>query len=321
MSDLAKQNVALGAISAVLASIAFSFNDMAIKWVSGDYSLYQVVFIRASVGLLFILAVIMPLNGGVRIFRTRRLGMHILRGMCVVFANLTFFVGLSVLNLADAVAVFFVSPLVITAFGVLFLGERAGPRRWGAVIAGLIGVIIMVRPGTSAFQVAMLLPLVAAVGYALLHILTRKIGGTESAATMIVYIQLTFLAVSGLNGVFFGNGWALDKVPELWGFAFRPWIWPDPSDYLILVMIGVASTAGGYFISQAYRLAEASVIAPMEYIAMPMAVIYGFFVFGEWPEARTWIGIALIIGAGLFVYWREAVLGSRKSLESRRLHR
>jgi len=166
------RNNLIGISSAFVASVFFSFNDMAIKFISGDYALYQVVLIRSVIGMSILLAIIVPLDGGLKVLRTKRLPMHLLRGLCVVIANMTFFLALAALPLADAVAIFFIAPVLITVFSVVFLGEHVGPLRWGAVVVGFIGVIIMMRPGSGSFQIAALLPLLAATFYAGLHILT-----------------------------------------------------------------------------------------------------------------------------------------------------
>lgn len=296
----------LGPLSALLATFFFSINDVTIKFLSGDYALHEIVLIRSLIGLSLLLLIIVPLDGGFRVLRTRRLGMHLMRGACVVFANTTFFLGLSVLPLADAVAVFFVSPLIITLFSAIFLGEKIGPRRIFAVLAGLLGVLIMVRPGGDSFNAALLFPIAAAVAYAALHIMTRKIGGTESAATMSVYIQLVFIVMSGAVGLALGHGAYESGGASMFDFLLRGWFWPAAPDWPLLALLGLASACGGFFISQAYRISEASLIAPLEYAAMPMAVAFGVIVFGEWPQPQTWAGMALIIGAGLFVFWRES---------------
>ncbi|MDP2493515.1 DMT family transporter [Shimia thalassica] len=319
--SLSHNRTALGASSALIATFFFSLNDASIKFLSGGYALHQIVLIRSLIALALLLVIIVPLGGGFSALKTKRLGMHLLRGFCVVFANMTFFLGLSALPLAETSAVFFVSPLLITAFSVLFLGERAGPRRWTAVCIGMVGVIIMIRPAGDEFQWAMLLPLMSAVAYASLHILTRKIGGTESAATMAVYIQITFIVVSGMIGVMLGHGNFAGSGDPMWEFLLRAWVLPEQTDWPLFVLIGTASAFGGFFISQAYRLAEASVIAPLEYAAMPAAIVFGILFFDEWPDLTSWIGITLIIGAGLFVFWRESLQSPRKGLDRPRTRR
>ena len=300
----------LGGLSASFAVIFFAINDMMIKFLSGGYALHEVVLIRSTIGLVIICAVIAPLTDGWSIVHTKKLRMHVMRGFCVVIANMTFFLGLAAMPLADAVAIFFISPLVITIFSVIFLGEHVGPRRWIAIFVGLLGVLLIVRPGTSAFQVASLLPMAAAVAYALIHILARRLGPTESAATMAFYIQVTFIAICILIGLTIGGGRFADQTHPSLVFLFRAWSWPLVSDFVYFAVIGVGVAFGGYFISQAYRVAEAGFVAPFEYLAMPLAVLFGYIVFDELPDAFTWVGIALIVGSGLFTVWRERKTGA-----------
>jgi drug/metabolite transporter (DMT)-like permease len=297
----------IGVMSAVGAAVCFSINDTAIKFLSGDYALHQIVLIRATIGMIILLAVIFPLQGGAKNFKTRRLPMHVLRALFVVSANFFFFMGLAAMPLADAAAIFFVSPLFVTVLSVVILGEHVGPRRWLAVGVGLVGVIIVMRPGTASFQLASLLPVGAALGYALLHITTRWIGPTESPATMTFYIQLVFIVVTGVIGLGLGNGrFAGQSDPSL-EFLLRAWTWPDPADTLIFLLIGAASTGGGYLISQAYRLCEAGLAAPFEYVALPLAIFWGVVVFGDWPDGISWLGTSLIMLGGLYMFWREAM--------------
>lgn len=296
-----------GALFALMAVMCFSLNDVGIKFLSDTYALHQVIFIRSTIGTVLFLAVIMPLTGGLKVMRTRRLKMHLLRGICVVFANMCLFLGLAAMPIADAVAVFFISPLVITIFSVLFLGETVGARRWTAIAVGFIGVLVIVKPGTSAFQVASLLPMVAATLYAVIHIVARKIGGTESAATMAFYIQVTFIVASGAFGLTLGHGAFANETHPSLSFLLRAWGPVTPSDWPIMIMLGISGVLGGVFISQAYRLSEAAFAAPFEYVAMPMAIMWGVTVFGTWPDHTAWIGIALIIGSGLYLLWRESV--------------
>ncbi len=298
----------LGPLCAVGAVMCFAVNDVVMKGFSDTHPLHQVVLFRALFGIAIVLLVIVPLTSGYRSLRTKRLPMHLLRGGCVVFANTTFFLGLAALPLADTVAIFFVAPLVITVFSVLFLGETVGPRRWTAIGIGLLGVIVMMRPGTSAFQWAALLPLAAAFGYAGLHIIARKIGGTESAASMSFYLQFVFLVISLSMGLLVGHGRFADGLddPSL-TFLLRPWFWSAPMDYVFYAMLGTATAFGGYMISKAYAISEASLIAPTEYLALPISVVAGIIIFGEYPDGIAVVGIALILGAGLYMVWRERI--------------
>ena len=128
------------------------------------------------------------------------------RGLCIVVANVAFFMGLAAISLPEATAIFFIAPLFITALSVIFLGEQVGIKRWIAVTVGLMGVIIMLRPGTATFRYAALLPLFSAFAYACMQILTRKLGLKERASTLAFYIQLMFVVTSSAFGLVFGHG-------------------------------------------------------------------------------------------------------------------
>ncbi|MGO1120999.1 DMT family transporter [Rhodovibrionaceae bacterium A322] len=311
IASTARNNL-IGVLSALGASFFFSLNDMLMKLLSGGYALHQAVLLRSVIGLVILLVLFLPFEGGLATLRTKRLPLHIARGLCVVFANMTFFLALAAMPLVDAVAIFFISPLMITLFSVIFLGESVGPRRWVAVAMGFAGVVVMMRPGSEAFQLAALLPLISAVAYAGLNILTRKMGGTERATTLTFYIQVTFIVVSAAMGLAAGDGrFAGGGDPSL-EFLLRAWIWPNPDDYWIFLMVGASATTGGYLISQAYRLCEAGLAAPFEYSALVMAIFWGLVVFGEWPDSIAWVGISLIVGGGLFMLWREAVQNARQ---------
>lgn len=297
----------LGVLCALLASFAFTLNDVGIKFLSGDYPLHQIVLVRAFVAMFITLIIIIPFEGGYHLLRTKQLKLHLLRGAFVVLANILFFLGLAEIPLSEATAIFFVSPLIITLFSVIFLSEKVGPWRWFAVIMGLVGAIVMLRPTSNSFQLAGLLPIGAAFCYASLHILTRKMGTVEKASTMSFYLQLTFVVVSISMGLAFGDGrYGIQENAAL-EFLLRPWVWPNHFDLIVMVCIGVASAIGGYTISQAYRLSEAALIAPIEYVALILAVFWGIAIFNEWPDSIAWTGIALILFSGLLMLWRESI--------------
>jgi len=305
MSRMIHRSNLIGGGCAIASVLCFSVTDVGVKFLSDQYALHQVVLIRASVGSLLLLALIMPFNGGFRVFYTRRPGAHLIRGLCVVTANMCLFLGLSVMPLADAVAVFFVSPMVITVFSVIFLHETVGARRWAAIAVGFIGVLIIVKPGTSAFQVASLLPAAAAVFYAIIHIMARKIGPTESATTMTVYVLLIFMIASSLIGLALGDGRYAGQGHASLEFLLRAWGPIERADIWLLILLGVSGVLGGWLVSQAYRLSEAAFAAPFEYISMPLAIMWGVLVFDTWPALSAWAGIALIIGSGLYLLWCE----------------
>jgi drug/metabolite transporter (DMT)-like permease len=295
----------LGALCAVGAACAFTMGDMAVKALSDSYPLHQVTLIRSIVALAVLIGLVVPITGGPAQLRTRRPGIHLIRGCFMLGANMAFFLALAAMPLADATAIFFISPTVIAVFSVIFLSETVGPRRWAAIGVGFLGVLIMIRPGTEAFTPVALLPLAAATCYAALHMLTRRLGVTDSAATMAVYMQAAFLIFSTLVGLSVGDGRFDTGSHPSQSFLLRAWVWPDAGDAFLFFLTGLGSAVGGFLISQAYRICEAALIAPLEYAAMPMAIFWGFVVFAEWPDRLAWSGIFLIVGSGVYMIWRE----------------
>ena len=300
----------VGVVCAIGAAVAFSLNDMVIKFLSDGYPLHQIVLIRSLIGLALIVGLIAPFEGGWSALKTRRPFAHMARGGFVVLANTTFFLALAAMPLANATAIFFVAPMIITGLSVFLLGEQVGPRRWTAVAIGLIGVLFIMRPASDGFQIAALLPIVAAFCYAALHIFTRRMGVTERASTLAIYIQLTFVIVSAGVGLLIGDG-AFDVYddPSL-GFLLSAWLWPSIEDLALMAGLGLCSAMGGYLISQAYRVSEAGLIAPFEYVSLVMSIFWGFAIFGETPDALAGFGIVLILSSGLFLAVREARTGS-----------
>lgn len=300
----------LGIVFILIGVFGISFNDVLVKYLSGDYPLHQIVFTRSALGILISLAIV-QFEGGFGILKTKQPGLHAVRGLMLVTANMTYFAALAAMGLAEATALFFVAPLLITVLSVPILGEKVGPLRLGAVMVGFLGVLIMQRPwaGSDALgvsRIVLLLPIIAAFTYALNQILTRKLGVASKASALAVYIQGMFIIVSLGFYVIAGDGRFAEGVTNpSWQFLFRAWIWPADSDLWVFAALGVNAGLIGYCLSQAYRLSNAAIIAPYEYLGLPLAVLFGFFVFDEFPSNHVWPGMALIVGAGVFVFFRE----------------
>ena len=299
-----------GILFILVGIVTISINDVLIKELSGGYPLHQVVFARSAIALAFIL-VIVRYEGGWSILRTRQPWLHLARGGLVVVANMTYFVALAVLPLADATALFFVAPLFITVLSIPILGEKVGPMRMAAVVVGFAGVVIMQRPWAGqdtmqASRLVLMLPVLSALAYALMQLMTRKLGATTKASALAVYIQTTFIAVSLGFYLVAGDGrFAAGSDNTSVQFLLRAWIWPDPADWALLLGLGVNSAITGYCLSQAYRLTDAATVAPFEYVGLPLAVTWGWLFWAEFPSWEVWLGMLLIIGAGLFVFLRE----------------
>lgn len=295
------------ALWALFATMAFSINDGLIKFLAGDYALHQIVFIRSVSALIIVSLIIVPLSGGFAQARTTRLGAHILRALCLVFANLFFYMALAELQLAEVAGIFFVAPFLVSIFSVIFLGEHVGPQRWFAISLGFIGVLLIVRPGTDAFQVEAILPILAAISYASFHIMTRKLGRTETVVSLTLYPTLVFLGVAGVIGLTLGQGALVLGDSSALTFLTRVWVWPNTWDFGVMIFIGLGIATGGYAISVAYKSAEAALVAPFEYTALIYAAAFGYLFFNEWPDTMSWVGLSIVLASGLFMIWREFV--------------
>ncbi|WP_428926532.1 DMT family transporter [Marinibacterium sp. SX1] len=305
------ENRAAAGIAFIVAGIfCISINDMLIKELSGGYPLHQMVFVRSAIGICFSL-VLVQFEGGLSILRTKQPGLHALRGLMIVAANMTYFAALAALPLADATALFFVAPLFITLLSIPVLGEKVGPMRLGAVLVGFAGVVLMQRPwaGTDTLDVSrvvLLLPVLSALLYAANQILTRKLGATTKASALSVYIQGTFILVASGFWLVAGDGRFAEGVDNAsLVFLLRAWVWPDGSDWWYFLGLGLNAAVVGYALSAAYRAADAATIAPFEYVGLPLAVFWGWLIFDTLPGWEVWIGMALIMGSGLFVFLRE----------------
>jgi len=293
-------------------SVIFSVNDVAIKFLSADYALHEVILVRAVIGLIFLVGLIQVTGTGYRQLLTRRPKAHLIRVSIVMVSNVTYFLGLAAMPLADAVATAFVSPILVTLLSVVVLGERVGPRRWAAVAVGMLGVVVLLRPGAGVIQPAAILVLISALCYAATNLMTRQMRATESPMALSFFVQVGFVVVSGAMGLWVGDGHLAGSGNASLEFLFRVWVRPPLADLPAFLATGLAVAIGALMMARAYQSNEAGLVAPFEYVGMPMAIFWGVVVFGRWPDLTAWVGIALICGAGLYTMMRETMLGKER---------
>ncbi len=310
MSDAAARNAMIGISCAVGGAVALSLNDLFIKQLSDSYALHQVILVRAFVGLAFILGYMQLTGLRLASLKTRLPRLHVIRASIVMLSNVCFFLGLAAMPIADASAIGFVAPILVTLISVVVLGEKVGWHRWAAVVMGLVGVIIMLRP-EGEFRWAAVLILFSALCYASTQNMTRHMKETESTVTINFYTQIAFVVVSVAMGIWVGDGHLSGSGDASLAFLFRPWIWPPVGDWAFFVGTGVSVAVGGMLMGHAYRTNPPGLVAPFEYTSMPLAVVYGLVFFGTFPDLQGWIGIALIVGAGLYTLYRETVRRER----------
>ena len=279
-------------IALILASTVFlGASDVTAKYLSASLPSIEIAWIRFLVFALIMSPAMLP-GSPLFALQTERRGLHLLRGAALLGSSLFFISGLRYLPIAEASATGFVAPLFVTALSIVFLGEKVGLRRWIATALGLLGVIIILRPGTSAFHPAAFFPLVSALAWACTLIMTRMMSGSERAITTMTYSSIAGVCILS---------------------ALVPFVWVAPTwhDILFGVFIGVASTAGQWIVVLAFRYADASVLAPFSYTQLLWVSILGFLVFGEVPDIWTITGAAFIVASGLYTAHRERVRRSQ----------
>lgn len=245
------------------------------------------------------------LEGGLAVLKTRRPLLHLFRGVLLVFANMFFFLGLATMPLAETVALFFVTPMFICILAHPVLGEKVGASRWIAIFVGLVGVLVMIRPGAEVFNLNSLLPIMAALMYAIMQMVTRKLGMVDKASTLTFYIQVAFILVGTASGLVAGDGRFNNHGSPTFEFLLRAWTWPSLNHFYLLAICGFVVACGGYLMSQAYRIAQASVVAPSEYTSLPFALLIGYLIWGDWPDWISFVGSGLIIASGLIIVYLE----------------
>jgi drug/metabolite transporter (DMT)-like permease len=275
----------------LVSSIFLGTSDATSKYLSTTLPSIEIAWIRF---LVFVLIMVPAMVPGSPLFalRTQRPVLQVMRGMALLGSSLLFISGLRFLPIAEASATSFVSPLFVTALSIFFLAEKVGLRRWFATAVGLMGVMIVLRPGTGAFHAAAFFPVVSAFAWACTLIMTRMMSGQER-----VMVTMTYASIVGFVVL----------------CALVPFVWVTPSwhDILFGVLVGVASTAGQWIVVLAFRYADASVLAPFSYIQLLWVTLLGFVVFGEVPDVWTVVGAAVIVASGLYTAHRERIRHSQ----------
>jgi drug/metabolite transporter (DMT)-like permease len=275
-------------LTMLVAVAMFAMMDAALKQLSTHYPPFQVACLRGAASLPLVLAWALATGGVATLFRVRW-SLHLLRGVLGVAMMATFIYAVSKLPLSTTYSIFFVAPLLITALSVPVLGEKVGPRRWAAIAVGLIGVLVLLRPtGEGMVSLAALAVVVAAVMYAVSAITVRVLARTDSTQSMMVWLMV-MIAVGA--GVLAWPDWVAIRREDLW----------------LIAGIGLAGALGQYAITEAFRLGEASAIAPLEYTALVWGVLFDLMFWGVLPDSITWLGAAIIVVSGLYLIRRERV--------------
>lgn len=273
------------------AVVMFPSLNATMKLLAGDYGVVQVIFVRSLGHLVLMLIMLMP-GQGLRIFYTRRPGMQLARSALQAVSTAFYVTALTLIPLTTATTIAFTAPLLVVALSGPMLGEKVGIRRWSAVLIGLVGALVIIRPGGALMHWADFLVLGSSLCYAAYQLLTRRIARYDSSRTTGVYTIVVMLVISTAAVPFF-------------------WTTPDNlADWGLFAVLGIAGGLGHFFMVKAYQLGQASIVGPFDYGQLIGATLLGFLMFNEFPDLWTWVGAALLIGSGLYVARREAKLAA-----------
>lgn len=279
-----------GALWVIASCLLFGTMAAIVKALGSRLDSFQLAFLRA----FFLLLILLPFvaRAGVGVLRTARPGLHTARSLAGSIGLMCGFYGLTHLKLADATALSFTQPLFLIVLAALVLRELVGPRRWGATAVGFLGVLIMLRPGDGVLEFAAVVAVLGALAAAVVKLLIKQLAQTEAPLAIILYFALISTAITAIPAAF---------------------VWQPPA---LLDLFGMAAAAGCASLAQlcmirGYKIGEASALAPLEYVRLPLAAVYGFFFFAEIPDLYSLLGAALIVAGTLYIARREAHIGRR----------
>jgi len=273
-----------GILLMLLTIFMFSIMDALAKGLAARYDTFQVVWARYSSQTLVAVIILLPRLKTVA--KTRYFGLQLIRSAFLFIATMCFFFGIVLVGLAQSSAIMSINPMLITIGAFLILGEPLGLRRALGVSLGLLGALIVIRPGTDVFTPAALLPVVSAVCYAGYSLSTRFLGREESVWTSFLYTAAIGTVVASL---------------------IVPWFWTTPTltDAALMLLLGAVGGMGQLSLIKALSVAEAGAIAPFAYIGPLLAAVWGVLFFNEIPDIWVWVGAVVIVGSGIYVWQRE----------------
>ena len=267
--------------------ICFSTMDLIVKYLN-SVPFGQVLFMRFFFGMIPIIFLI-PRDKIFTFYKTRRPGLHAFRAVSGTIAIIALFIALRNLPLADVISLTFTGPLFVTIMSVIFLSEKVGIRRWSAVAIGFVGMLFIVRPAFEEVNFYYIFPVIFSLGFANVAISIRSLSKTEPNYLIAFYFSILSLLV-GLSTIV--NGW----------------IWPTPFEAFLFLLLGLAGGVANLLLTQSYRLADASLVSPIKYLSLIVAIIAGYFIFSEIPKLMTLFGAGLIVVSSFIIFRREEVL-------------
>ena len=282
----------------------FSVQDSLIKYIFEDTALYELYFGRTLTALI-LLALYLKITSKKLVTKTYYPLLTSIRVICFFFGFSFFYISLTYMSLAMANALFFSSPFFISILAILFLGEKVGIRRWLAIIVGFLGVYIVLNPNFENFDYTKLAPVACALFYAISMTITKITSDKDSVYSQMFHLYIGAIGISIIFFIFTGKGQFNTFSDPTLQFILREWFTNPTYSWPFIIIMGLVASLSFYFVFSAYSIASPSVVSLFEYSLIIWAIIIGYLLFNDIPTVRTFIGVALIIGAGVYIYIRE----------------
>ena len=282
----------------------FSVQDSLIKYIFEDTALYELYFGRTLTALI-LLALYLKITSQKLVMKTYYPLLTTVRVICFFFGFSFFYISLTYMSLAMANALFFSSPFFISILAIVFLGEKVGIRRWLAIIVGFLGVYIVLNPNFENFDYTKLAPVACALFYAISMTITKITSDKDSVYSQMFHLYIGAIGISIIFFIFTGKGQFNTFSDPTLQFILREWFTNPTYSWPFIIIMGLVASLSFYFVFSAYSIASPSVVSLFEYSLIIWAIIIGYLLFNDIPTVRTFIGVALIIGAGVYIYIRE----------------
>jgi drug/metabolite transporter (DMT)-like permease len=280
-----QERIPLGILYMLVATIVFAGSSALSKWLVATYPIGETLFVRAATALIGSSLVILPATG-LAVFRTKRLRDHMVRGISQSCSQTFLMIAFSLMPLASAVAINFSAPLFATVASIVFLKETVGPVRWGALIIGFLGVLLVTSPGIDTFQAGSLFALANAILFGTVTVGVRGMTATETTETLTMY-QMVLTTVFAM------------ALP-------LGWVTPTLFDWGAMVVNGLGNALGQYLWTRALHLAPTSAVVPFNYFSLVWAIVLGFLVWGDIPSPALLVGSGIVVASGMFLLWHES---------------
>ena len=302
----APNNNPKGIVLILLGMAFFSIQDSLIKFISEDTSLYELYFGRTLIAFILLL-IYLKVTSQTLVLKTHFPVLTIFRVLCFFFGFSFFYISLTFMTLAMANALFFSSPFFVSILAVIFLKEKVGIRRWLGIAVGFLGVYIVLDPNFEDFNYMKLAPVACALCYAISMTITKYTSSKDNVYTQMTHLYIGALIISILFFIFAGEGQFNTFSDPTYQFIFREWFSNPTYAWPFIIGMGFVGAISFYCVFSAYSVASPSVVSLFEYSLIIWAIIIGYLLFDNIPSPRTFVGVTLIIGAGIYIYIREKV--------------